>query len=240
MQKIGNQPGELEDSMATNEERSKFAIADGVGESIFPKEWAQILSSHFVCEDFSLFENNAWEDFARHEFLKQAKNAWQEIIPSDLTWYAKDKLADGSFSTLLGVEFRDLRQANGTLSWRAVAIGDSCLFRIGESRTLIQSFPLNESQAFNNFPDLVCSIDETTESSVKRIEGRLEPRECLLLATDSLSKWILKQAEAEGNGLEIVLALPDVEKEAFFVNQVRSGTIKNDDITLLAIENQSS
>ena len=77
------------------------------------------------------------------------------------------------------------------MSWRAVALGDSCLVhrRGGE---VLDAFPLDSHEAFTSTPSLVPSSDNLREAALTRLverEGRVEPGDTFLLMTDALSAW---------------------------------------------------
>ena len=70
--------------------------------------------------------------------------AWLTPLP----WYAEEKAASGAFASLLGLEI--FKKANGGPSpyaWRAVAVGDSCLFQV-EAGQVSKAWPIGNSAEF--------------------------------------------------------------------------------------------
>ena len=114
------------------------------------------------------------------------------ISNSKLTWFGAEKLSKGAYSTFLGLTL-DLENSK----WTAESIGDSCLFIIRDGK-LLQSFPLEKSFEFNSSPYLLSSKEENNEfieNNIKNSNGTLLVGDLLILATDALSHWFLKEIE---------------------------------------------
>src|SRR5262249_61659804 len=114
----------------------------GARETSFARQWAELLVEGFVQEAPSAAELHDWAS------PLQAK--WAEGQQGKATaWYAERKAQDGAFSSLLGVTIDQDR-------WRALAVGDSCLFVVRAGK-IARAFPLERSEQFNNSPSLISS-----------------------------------------------------------------------------------
>ena len=150
----------------------------------------------------------------------------------ELPWYAEMKRAEGSFATLLGLNLRRGR-------WQAVAVGDTCLFRVRKDGRM-RAFPLCRAVDFGNQPPLVHS--RTGSDPPPRLcSGTLRPGDRLLLMTDALSQWFLSRCEGGHRPWDEIGMLLATEKpeQAFeeWIEGLRGwGELHNDDVTLLSIE----
>jgi hypothetical protein len=104
-------------------------------------------------------------------------------------WYAETKQAQGSYSTLVGVEF--CPTGDGWV-WNGVAVGDSCLFHVRGGR-LETSFPVTDAAGFGTRPPLVQSRPVACPSPVWR-DGHAHPGDLFLLATDAVAAHLLATA----------------------------------------------
>src|SRR5204863_208012 len=105
-------------------------------------------------------------------------------------WYAERKAKEGAFSSLLGVTLEGER-------WRALAIGDSCLFVVRSGKVL-RAFPLERAEQFSNRPSLLSSVARSNAGvwdDVTMVEGDLATNDRLLLMTDALAQWFLVESE---------------------------------------------
>ena len=92
----------------------RFAVADGASETSFAKEWAELLVARFIAAPPQPADLRAW--------VEPMQATWaQSHLEKPAAWYAEQKARDGAFSSLLGLAIEDDK-------WRALAVGDSCLF----------------------------------------------------------------------------------------------------------------
>jgi serine/threonine protein phosphatase PrpC len=219
--KAGNSREELEDACAGDPETGRFAIADGASESAFAGMWASLLVETFV------EKRGRWP-----AWLTSVRKRWQENCqPADMAWYLEEKLAEGAFATFLGVSFAGLNR------WKAVAVGDCCLFLIRGER-LRRAFPVRHSQDFTNHPALLCSRSHGGARKVKHLSilGDWRVGDLMVLASDALAQWFLRKVE---EGEKPWMDLHQVECQEHFVawiQQMReSKEIRNDDVTTILI-----
>ena len=229
--KAGNAPAEYEDAFAANASRTRFAVADGASEASFAAAWARLLTEGFV---------EAQKPWRNLDWLAPIRDRWSaEVDGLPVPWYAEEKREMGGFATLLGAAFRR-PDGDGRGAWRAVAVGDSCLFHLRRGR-LLRSLPLTRSDQFDSAPRLLCSRPSSRwiEAPV-RVRGRWRPGDRFLLATDAVAQWFLHEVEGGGDpAAEIAGILAATEPQAAFpawVESRRAAGLRNDDVTLLVID----
>jgi len=203
-----------------------FAIADGATETSFASVWAQLLVKAYCAGKI----NQRLQPAA----LAELQQEWSAAVPSDsLPWYAEEKLRSGAFSSLLGVTLYQRR--NGSIGWRAIAIGDSCLFHIRNNQ-VAAAFPLDRSEAFNSRPFLLSSVrtrDEQGPQNVLTLRGELQVEDDLYLMTDALACWFLRLTE---EGKEPWKLRPTGHFKRWIKSLREKKKLKNDDVTLIRIE----
>jgi hypothetical protein len=152
--------------------------------------------------------------------------------PKATAWYAEEKARDGAFSSLLGLIIDRGR-------WRALAIGDSCLFLV-RSGKVERAFPLVRAAEFSNRPVLLSSVARANQrvwDEVRVDEGELQGKDQLLLMTDALAQWFLVEAEMGRRPWAALARAVTQESFAAFVDMLRaSGALRNDDTTLVRLE----
>lgn len=240
MQKLGNEPSHYEDSFCCNLRQRKLAVADGASESCFAKLWADLLTRCFVESDLSLFHLASFEPHIVEEAFKPilalARQEWREKIDwVTLPWYVEEKAKQGAFATFLGVESRRLSGKRKRLyRWRAVAVGDCCLFHINDEE-LLGSFPIVDNREFGVTPCLLSSRGSVPGKPWNVKEGTIRGSEKLLLATDAVAKWILQETEkGRKTWLDVISAQSD-SKRLFLEKLVNREEMRNDDITILTL-----
>lgn len=223
--KEGNTLDEYEDAVGYALQKRRFAIADGATESSFAKPWAQLLVDGFLRKPPS--KEPFWK------WVRPLQKEWFQGIKWDsLKWYAKEKAQTGAFSTLLGLELFGTRN----ICWRALAIGDSCMF-VFRNGALLSSFPVSETREFNNVPTLVPSISSRGVPKPKLARGACRKNDLIVIATDAISQWILCSHQSRDAVLEQLLSLHTDYDFQSLVGELRSnGRIKNDDTTVMLIE----
>ena len=228
MQKAGNLPEEYEDAFAPNASpdadtgRDEFwcAVADGATETSFSGLWAQLLVDHFVNQRPAQIKADHLSGLALN--WRQAIDARTAHKP--LPWYAVEKLERGAFSSLIGLTIR----ADG--SWRALCVGDSCLFHVRPHQA-IRAFPYYHPDQFNNHPVLLSTNAESVE--VQGARGKWQDGDYFLLMTDALAHFFLSQRKLRAHLVSDALDQTGFEQ---IVAEARDDRIcRNDDVTLLKI-----
>jgi len=231
----GHSPEEYEDAFAGDAASGRFAVADGATESCFAGLWARLLVEEFV-------QNAEWDPDRWPAGLSELQECWQaEVYSRELPWYAEAGARRGAFAAFLGVVLS--ADDEGPSRWRAVAVGDSCLFhtRGGE---LLEAFPVGRSEEFDNVPDLLGSRtppEEIREDRTLWSDGTGQPGDRLWMMTDALAHSCLTTHETGGNPWEEMESLhPSSEFEVNFerwIEDLREQRgLRNDDVTLLILE----
>ena len=215
----------------------RIAVSDGASQSAFARRWAGLLANAFAFADPPKLCTLNEGSF--NEWLAPARKRWDTAVPwSRLPWHGKAKSRAGAFATLLGLTIESSPDGPPGLRWRAVAVGDSCLFVVREGR-LHRSFPLEDPSEFGNRPDLVCSKPASagrTWNAVHRAHDWCEPGDLFILATDALACWFLASDDSRERPWEAVAALNSSTWAGWVEDRRRSGQMRNDDTTLVMLE----
>jgi hypothetical protein len=236
---------ECQDALACDPERGRFAIADGAAESPHSALWARLLVEEFVGQREPLPEWASWLPSLQQRWARQVSRSAETVMDlvetaeADVPWYLEPGLNQGAFATFLGVVVEETR-------WRALAVGDSCLFQVRQGH-LWRSFPIERTVDFSNAPWLVgsrTSPGEVPHKNGVHQQGDWLPGDRLWLMTDALAHWFLGQFES---GNQPWLALDpllhaageeDAADQAFaaWIESLRTARqLRNDDVTLLAV-----
>jgi hypothetical protein len=241
--KSGNAESEYEDAFCPEEAAAavplngfRCAVADGATETSFSGAWANLLTRRW-CEvqDINKFL----------EILPILQAEWASQIESvPLAWYAEEKARAGAYSSLLGLAFsEETAKDDNQVGWRAVAVGDSCLFQITNGD--VKSFPLSRSEDFNSRPFLLSTTplnaDELAENLLIE-NGSCTLNDVFYLMTDALACWFLRRQE---EGQDIAESLLDLDSPEMFQRIVEGQRVakdtegqpylRNDDVTLLRL-----
>jgi hypothetical protein len=195
--KDADYPEENQDAVRVDVERGAAAIADGVTSSLFARLWAAILVEAATSNPLDPDDR---EGLAR--WLAEHRAAWsRQIDVSRLAWFQKAKLRDGAFSTLLAIRLvpPDEAAENDEPTWRlrGLAIGDSCLFYVREGR-LLRKFPIQASAELESDPMVLGSVDLNRDERLAfhRLDEPCRPGDLVVLCTDALADWALRQEES--------------------------------------------
>jgi hypothetical protein len=236
--KRGNAAEDYEDAFAGNPAAGRFAVADGASEASFAGAWARALVEGFVAA-----AGKPWNDLG---WLPPLRQRWAEQVDKlSLPWYAETKREEGAFATLLALAIRPPRP-DKLGNWRALAVGDSCLFHTRAGRFLT-SFPLMASGEFGTRPHLLGSRQpgaHRPEEGCEQAHGHWQPRDRFLLMTDAMAQWFLQQTERGERPLAAIdRLLEEAEPEAAFAAWVEERrdreALRNDDVTLVIIDVQA-
>lgn len=225
----------------------QIAIADGASESLLAGRWAQLLVREFT--EAELKAANGRADFASVAALASAR--WSEVVTTyvkereslgrPLKWYEEPGLARGAYATLLVVSFSEPSADFPIATWRAAALGDSCLFHVRADR-LVQAFPLTGSADFGVQPDLLNSQNQDEELVAARnkfVDGTCEQDDHFFLCTDALAAWFLEQDELGRRPWTTLVDLGSAELppfEEWVADQRSAGLMRNDDVTLVRVD----
>ena len=227
-------PDDCQDAYAQNDGKGRYAIADGVTRSFFPKEWATLLVEDF-CESINLSSAKTdWKDW-----IGPIQQKWYEQIEEKVSernlFYLTNSFnsRESAVSTFIGIEFNKDNSA-----WEAMIVGDSCLFH--KSNSGFESYLIEDSAHFTNHPEVFASFAKDDHSEPTFIHGNANPGDTFILATDALAKWILEHKEIGklDAALDRLKAIETDEKFYQFVHEARHDEairLVNDDVTLTLI-----
>ncbi|MGD0896462.1 MAG: hypothetical protein ABR915_01420 [Thermoguttaceae bacterium] len=197
LSKDPDQPSGYQDACAVDARRRIAAIADGVSSSIFSGPWATILTEAAVGDAPDPAEQDLFA-----AWLATQRRLWaSRIDTSSLAWFQRAKLPMGAFSTLLWVRVLEAQQAAagsfGGYRLLAHAIGDSCLFQVRRGE-LVRSFPIQSSAELDADPMVLGSVDLKRDQLLRfaALEEFCYPEDLLILCTDALAQWALRQYES--------------------------------------------
>ena len=232
--KEGSAAEECEDAVAFDAGSLRFAVADGATEAFDARRWAVRLAAEWVgavrapltAEEFGpwLKEQGEW-----------LHASWEG---RKLSWYAEEKRRAGSYAAFVGLR---LEPSGRSMTWRAVALGDSCLVqrRGGE---VLDAFPLNSHTAFTSTPPLVPSSEALREAALARLverEGSVEPGDTFLLMTDALSAWYFDTSarrDPEAERFDSLLAASENISLSELVRRERAAArMKDDDVAVVRV-----
>jgi hypothetical protein len=226
--KAGNHAEENEDAAAAAPEVPRFAVADGATEGWESRPWARHLARAYARRAPGPDDFDRWLGQAREGWVPPAADA------APVAWYAAEKQDQGSFATLLGVELQPSRTQPGWWTWKAVAVGDSCLLHVRDDE-LEAAFPFADPSSFGTRPRLVPSSAATPCPEPEWHAGRAAPGDVLLLATDAAAARLLTPP-ALGAALAAVRAALGDRDPAPLLSWFREvQQAINDDVTMIAI-----
>jgi hypothetical protein len=229
--KSGFEPSECEDFIGVDEQNCRFAVADGATEAFDARSWAERLAGNWVRSDSALTVES-FNDWIAAEGV-ELHATWNQLT---LPWYAEEKAQKGSFAAFVGVEF-DL--AAEVPSWKAIALGDACLFHCRDGK-LLKSLPLSDAASFNSAPLLIASDPALYRSSAHALvidSGACQNNDVLFLLSDAVAAWYLERFETSDFS-RVVESDDDAARAAFFETERQAGRMKNDDIAVIRLEVQ--
>lgn len=232
--KAGLARSECEDSIGIRSSVQRFCVADGATEAFDSRRWARLLTKHWVRSNRSLLtreELRPWLAALGERFRAR----WMKRA---LPWYAAEKARAGAFAAFLGLSFF---ASGDSISWQAIALGDSCLIHTRGER-MQSSFPISDPSEFGCHPILVPSNDARLDAAIDQLvirDGRARVGDVFLLLTDAIAAWYL---QALNTSPEIarefdahLAATNDHELEGLISRYRNTGRLRNDDVAAVRI-----
>jgi hypothetical protein len=232
--KIGEADSTNQDRFASSVDGSLIALADGAGSSLYPGQWAELLVKAF-CQ--SADNPIAAIRQSEQEWLKLSQEQWRQYYleklqsPNRKWWQGGSQLKACGFSTFLGLR---LDRAQG--QWQAVAVGDSCLFKLEKQTNQLFVFPYKTAQAFKRTSQCFASLPEYPSFSPQFVEGQYQAGDIFLLATDALSHRLLSDYEQKGEDWQTWFGLTAGNDFSGAIANLRAKQmIQNDDVTMVLV-----
>jgi hypothetical protein len=239
--KAGNQESEYEDAFCPERPIiSKkgpafcFAVADGATETSFSGVWATQLVRAFCKGDME------GKEFSRN--LSVLRERWLKVVSrKPMPWYAEEKIRSGAFAAIVGLVLDDSSKPEEDGSWRALAIGDSCVFQLRELQ-LVASFPIQSSDQFNNSPLLLASRGAERQDDTQGFLttcGTWRKGDTFYLMTDAIACWFLSQVETgrvPSRELQDLSSGKSRHFRSWLTSLRERKVVRNDDVTIVRIE----
>lgn len=228
--KAGNRERENEDSSARCERLGRFALSDGASAAVRAKDWSDLLVRSYCSEPLphTPVEAAAWVGRAAAAMPASAQSGVPDYLAARMA-------AKPSFATLCGFVLGPSSRKSGSRTWEAVAVGDSCLFHLRDG-VCIESFPITSYTEFNDNPPLLSTSSEQTASALRHLRttsGVYMPGDTLLLCTDAVAEWALRESAVTQEVWSILAAI-DHQRFQLLIETLRDAdAIENDDCTLL-------
>ncbi len=227
-----------EDAAGSRPQDGLFAVADGVGTTLFSGIWARCLVETFL--DMPLLSDDPFE---MEWWLREAMQRYSRQLPSTahMPWNVQQKvLTQGSYSTLAGVRFQAItaNQAYATL----LACGDSCIFVRQPSSPRLMVFPPLQPADFAQPPLSLPSKLTDFQRHFHRATIRqtiLQAGSTLILATDAVAHWLIASGPADSptrqHAFNMLAAQTPATWAEFVRTQRLAQTLSDDDCTALIL-----
>ncbi len=233
-------PESNEDKFCSVEHEGLYVLSDGASESYNSELWAQILVDS-VCVDASLKRVTRWLRRAIAEYELKCDVA-------NLTWSQEAAFSRGSFASLLVLKLGD-EMAHIT------SIGDTIALAV-EDRSIVRSFPYENSYEFAQRPQLLSTLLERNFNSYFRLSLRsilsrsfkgikgctlrfpypTKSRSFFVCVTDALGEWLLRKDERAQERLDLILNVrSQTEFEHLVMKERECDGMRKDDSTLILI-----
>jgi hypothetical protein len=230
--KDGYQLEECEDAWACDSTATHVALADGASDAFESRAWARALVQAFVQE------SPPSQEVGLDDWLAAPIQAWRAgICWEELSWYHEEKARRGAFAALLGIVFTwsTPGAASPMAAWRALAVGDVCLFQIRAEEVLVHG-PVARAADFGTSPPLLSTRAEYNRHSLEALQthtGTCQPGDLFVCATDALAAWFLQQVEAGERPWRCLIGLTAETFTALIARLRAERAMRNDDVTLV-------
>lgn len=214
-------------------ESFRAAVCDGATDSCFSQYWARLLARGYV--------ENGWQSEFGKNSIESQQALWKDELNSkELPWYAEEKAEQGAFAAVIGLSL--FESGNG---WKALGIGDSCIFQTRNGE-LLKAFPISNPAEFDNFPVLVGSLPEKNAGVFNEEKifstGTWAAGDVFFLMTDALACWFLNELKESNQIIDWLSRVETheefadvVSKERKSVNSAGHSRMKDDDATFTRI-----
>jgi len=220
---------DCQDYFLINKDNRRLAIADGMTQSIFSAEWAQLLTEWAIKgKQKSLTSiQDKWQNFVKDE-LKRAKKEGEP------TWVLENAIAgrNGAGSTLC--VFQVDKAYN---SYSGTVLGDSCLFEIDADYKIRKMYKSGKEEIFDYHPSYYDAYRGII-GDVKSFKNELDSQRFIIAATDAISEFLcLKKKEGEEIPfVKKLVGVSDHDEFCKLVDDWRNEGMHEDDSTAVVIE----
>jgi len=216
-----------EDAWAVDDLVTRVAVSDGASESFDSRAWANLLVNAYIADPaFS------------PEWLEGVLKSYMATVDYEaLSWSKQAAFDRGSFATLVALEVAPNSDVE------VLALGDSVAFHL-RGQELVASFPYTAPEEFEARPQLLSTI--RTSNAFITEPGffirntsrtwRVQSGDVLILATDAVSQWALREQLPGQEALQYLCSVDSVESFEAKVLELRGqNRIRVDDSTLIRL-----
>jgi hypothetical protein len=228
----------------------RFAVADGVTTAFYSGYWATQL--------VSLFREGWLQDWGSDgpKWKQEAACKWREYIQDSdraLGSISQNRLSqrDPASATFCGIEIADSTSDSSGLSWRVIAVGDSCVIHLSgcysserDPNATFFSFPCKKAADFSCMTSAISNYEEyhlpPEFTDTAHSQFALRDGDVLLLATDALCEWMIKLSESGKPAWKTIAEANDQDAFERMVGIARCEAdpkrrLKDDDVALIVI-----
>lgn len=231
--KRGETDGDIQDSIAYDVDRGRYALSDGVTNSFLPKCLSDLLTqSYLEVENHSDFPPRSLPQ----QFQTQRDNYLEQL---DAEQRMLQEMVEEEFK-VGAATFVGLTVDGDEFSWQV--LGDSCLFLLPEDGHLrcFCSMPVRVNPdwsldvQFGNHPRQIHSDGAVVGEWIKG--KRTITSGWVILASDAMSNWIVQQWNERRDFIPELWALHGQDDfEAFVEQEYQAGRLKSDDESVILI-----
>jgi hypothetical protein len=253
--KEGDPLVECQDRYALDAERGCYAVADGVAASFVPGPWARIVARSFVQHADAFATQDTF-----YQWLSNCSNEWRSWIEGrwvptmnalresngDRHGDWSNDINQGSQTTLIGCCLQPVADSQEhATSVSVFAIGDAEFFLFRRTLrgewAMMHAFPYSDPGDFGSHPDTLVTIQRQDLFDHAWMQKKTKlilayPGDLIVLATDTLAKWLLTQVQQKTDRWVPLLTnrSPD-EFERRMRIELHYERIEDDDLTMLII-----
>lgn len=238
--KSTNDLSTCEDALDVGESGLIAAVSDGASSAFMSRAWARVLVSGFVERPPAptLDSLREWTMQQSERWGRAATDASGER--DDAEWWNEASTARGSSATLLGLQ---LIPSHSGIRWSAIAVGDTIVAQVRPNPVeggvaLIRSFPIEGADTFDSTPELLpttATHDVADLPALRFSEGTAEAGDSLLIMTDALAQWALRNDSGERPPWAWLLGATGADLDGVVRACRADGSMVDDDVTLARI-----
>lgn len=255
LSKEGEPLVECQDRYALNADRHCYAVADGVAGSFVPGPWARIIAKGFVERSGQFASKEIFQ-----QWLVECSQQWhmwieQHWLPTmnamrqqngDMPGDWSNDIRHGAQTTLIGCTLCPSTQSQDVSTQVNVfAIGDGECFLFSCNTDgkweMEGAFPFSDPNEFGSRPDTLVTVTRSDLLDRAWMQRKMatvnaQPGDLLVLATDTLAKWLLTQVQQNTDKWVPLLTNTSTDVfEQYIRQEFKRGQIEDDDLTLLII-----
>ncbi|NLB86594.1 MAG: hypothetical protein GX793_06000 [Bacteroidales bacterium] len=217
----------IQDKLAINSKTKTFALADGTTQSFNSEIWAEIITKNFVTNP-TFNPDDLINSFAKQ--VSEYKNAAFEFSPNPAkASLEKAKQNKGGTATFIGLQYNEQNKIE------VISCGDTNLFLLNSKNKIIP-FPFTDVDSLDA-NNLFINTEQLLQNKIDKTFFKQRPFECsptdiLILATDALSRLILKKPATI---FELLKIQTFEQLHEFCIKKWENKELQEDDISVIII-----